>query len=308
MEVIDSQDEILYTISKSELHIPDYLKGTYFDNIKTKDDSDTCKLNLDELLALSLDSDITNTFDRCMINRDDVFLKLLRIIDDIGYSKYIFDKDICEMEKKIKMIKYDIIDSDEYDFQIVLNYLDDKNNIKYIKEIANVSDKSGQNILLYTCKNNMQKMAIKVINAFGENCFPEHKDIYDDNALTWACYNKMNKVAIKLINTFGERCIPDQINICGNTALIFACKNRMKKTVVKLINKFGEKCLPHHANKNGWTALIWSCHNNTEYIVMLLLDKFREKCNSSNITKNGKTALDFAKSNNMNKFIKKLIK
>lgn len=44
-----------YTISKSELIIPKYLKGTYFEILKnTNVGSDICKLTLDEIFFCHL--------------------------------------------------------------------------------------------------------------------------------------------------------------------------------------------------------------------------------------------------------------
>ena len=47
----------------------------------------------------------------------------------------------------------------------------------------------------------------------------------------------MTDVAIKLIDTFGDNVYPDIVNKDGYTALMYACDNKMNLVIDKLTNK-----------------------------------------------------------------------
>ena len=88
----------------------------------------------------------------------------------------------------------------------------------------------------------------------------------------------MNKVAILLINKFGDKVKPEQIDEIGETALIYAIKHDMNDVAFKIIEKFGHKAKPkNNKNKGYYTVYLWVCKNEIKNMIKNTIKNIKNK-------------------------------
>jgi ankyrin repeat protein len=167
-------------------------------------------------------------------------------------------------------------------------------------------DQGGNTALIWACSNNMEEVALKLIENFGEKTNPENVNTYGYTALQYTIINKNLEVALKLIEKFGEKTNPQSVNVNNDTALILAIKNNMPEVALKLIEKFGEKTKPQLVN-GGYTVLILAIKNEMSEVALKLIEKFGEKTKPQLVNTDGNTALLLAIKNEMSEVALKLI-
>lgn len=150
---------------------------------------------------------------------------------------------------------------------------EDFENITLSWRPDHVNDK-GSTALMYACRKRLSRVALYLINRFGDSCLPAQYNKNGHTALTLACYSGLSDVALRLIQRFGESCLPSQVSDSGNTALMYACQRRLSSVALMLIDKFGVSCLPEQINKFGHTALNYASRANIGGDVVSLLTDF----------------------------------
>lgn len=145
-------------------------------------------------------------------------------------------------------------------------YCREGNNDQAIKHLNNndlmlTDDKT----LYYACKNNMEQVAIEIINRSNGNYHYKDKDF--NTPMLMACFNNMKQV-ISLIMDKDKTCLQD-INLKHQTPLLIMCMKGNEQLALKMLDNVARgKLLP---NYSPWSSLSWSCENNLDQVALRLL-------------------------------------
>ena len=267
-----------YQLPKDEIDVSNpFIKDTFFEIAKNSEvgsGNDKVDLESDGFIIyhmLSGKYNLKNSLDYFLVDHDK--MKVINAIQMYSLGS--------NYEKLFELIK-----ENKYCYLFLETVLKDnpftKDIIDYLLNIYDkdtyqpIVDCNNETPLIWICENEMNDVALKLIDKFGEKCKPDHLNKKDDTALSWACESRMNDVALLLIDTFGELCKPGQVNNDWETSLICACQNKMNDVALKLIDKFGEKCKPEHVN-NGDTAFILARKNKMNDVCSKMIEKFGKK-------------------------------
>lgn len=164
------------------------------------------------------------------------------------------------------------------------------------KNILNYISYSHLTPLIWSCKNKMDEVALRLISTNLSN--PDYITKQNTTALLFACQNNMNNVALALIATGYSN--PDLASNNNITSLMLACKNNMNNVALVLIATGHSN--PSKISTNAkMTALMYACKNKMCDVALAIIATGNSNCNY--ISKNNNSALKFARENNLDELI-----
>jgi hypothetical protein len=176
-------------INKDEIDLTNpFIKDTFFEFAKKSEvgsGNDKIDLESDDFVTFQFISgkyDLNSLSDRYMIDNDKII-----VINTIHMYRSGLD-----YEKLFELIK-----DNKYCYLFLETVLKDN---PYTKEIVD-----------------------HLLNIYDKDTYQPIVDCNGYTVLIWTCKNKMPKVALKLIEKFGGLCKPKQVNNDHNTALMEAC-------------------------------------------------------------------------------------
>lgn len=226
-------------IKKSEIPEHKLFESSYFEIMKnTKIGEDYLKLLPEEIFILMIPFiDINSVIDRCLLNKDAITKKLLKLVYKIQPNIDFNFKDQFEDPIQFLMLEQEIKKIKNYDFAKIYTYVykfykTEKTTIeipdtKIIKKILKLKDKNNNNFILWCTANKKEENFILfLLDNYGKLFCVDNVNSSSTTILSSACHSNMPDVAIKLIDMFDNDCKPEQLDISNNTALIWACEKK----------------------------------------------------------------------------------
>jgi len=167
----------------------------------------------------------------------------------------------------------------------LMHFINEKNSKAAIILLNNHNIKNeihinnfGETALMLACIEELEDVALVIIDKLGYGCYPGYYDREKNTALLFACEKNMEKVCLQMIDRFGKDCRPDIITRDKKSVLLMACECGLTKIALKMIDTFDWDCMPKHIDYDDDSALKIAIDNNMMEVVKKLLEKFGDKC------------------------------
>lgn len=135
------------------------------------------------------------------------------------------------------------------------------------KEILDVQDCNGRNVLIYCCCEDDNTFFPIVDRLLSLKVNLNMRDGYGYTALMYACKSKMSVIARKLIINGADVNI---INSNQSNALIYAAKNGLEELGIQMVSEI-ENIILDQQDVQGYSALLYACSNKLPDLAEALL-------------------------------------
>ena len=180
-----------------------FLEGTMFSlskNAKIGSGRDTITLTSDEHVTYQLLSgryDSVLSTDSCLVDKDKMAVSLAIQMYNLGANyNHLFNS--MKDNKYSYLFLVVVLKDNLFTKEIVQEYCD-----LVPSNYPTLIDCNGDTVLIYACSNNMNDVAIKLIDRFGELTKPDHVNNYGNTALSFA-EKHCNTVVVEKIKALQE--------------------------------------------------------------------------------------------------------